>query len=319
MQVIYQRCCGLDVHKKTVVATVLITSPDGTIEKKTRTFSTMTTSLLALCDWVGFLWSQPSGDGIHRHLLETDLSFVGRGAYHPAGQRTAQEQRPQAYGMLQQVDHFAQIVGPSLAAPLYLALGPTWAISLNALSFLISFLVILLIDIPSSERSETPKPTDFWQAFREGWRFFVGNRVLASLTVTGMMVMFGSTAYTSLEYLYGSENLHMPAHLLGLFAGCYGVGVVIGLPLMVPLAKRMSEVELLWISLIANGSDNREVIRVGGRQPFAPYHPALSLHFTIKKCITERSPIVPSPTISMEGSNRLDILRGSVPQNDLLL
>src|SRR5581483_12486178 len=52
MQVIYQRCCGLDVHKKTVVATVLITSPDGTIEKKTRTFSTMTTGLLALCDWV---------------------------------------------------------------------------------------------------------------------------------------------------------------------------------------------------------------------------------------------------------------------------
>ncbi len=52
MQVIYQRCCGLDVHTKTVVATVLITSPDGTIEKKTRTFSTMTTGLLALCDWV---------------------------------------------------------------------------------------------------------------------------------------------------------------------------------------------------------------------------------------------------------------------------
>jgi transposase len=47
MQVIYQRCCGLDVHKKTVVATVLITSLDGTVEKKTRTFSTMTTGLLA--------------------------------------------------------------------------------------------------------------------------------------------------------------------------------------------------------------------------------------------------------------------------------
>ncbi|GAC1407544.1 MAG: IS110 family transposase [Ktedonobacteraceae bacterium] len=52
MQVIYQRCCGLDVHKKTVVTTVLITSPDGTVEKKTRTFSTMTNGLLALCDWV---------------------------------------------------------------------------------------------------------------------------------------------------------------------------------------------------------------------------------------------------------------------------
>jgi len=29
MQVLYKRCCGLDVHKKTVVACVLITSADG--------------------------------------------------------------------------------------------------------------------------------------------------------------------------------------------------------------------------------------------------------------------------------------------------
>ncbi len=29
MQVIYERSCGLDVHKKTVVACVVITLPDG--------------------------------------------------------------------------------------------------------------------------------------------------------------------------------------------------------------------------------------------------------------------------------------------------
>jgi transposase len=52
MQVLYQRCCGLDVHKKTVVACVLITSPDGTVQKQTRTFSTMTASLLGLADWL---------------------------------------------------------------------------------------------------------------------------------------------------------------------------------------------------------------------------------------------------------------------------
>jgi hypothetical protein len=30
MQVVHTRCCGLDVHKKTVVACVLITHEDGT-------------------------------------------------------------------------------------------------------------------------------------------------------------------------------------------------------------------------------------------------------------------------------------------------
>jgi transposase len=52
MQVLHQRCAGLDVHKKTVVACILITSPDGQVQKQIRTFSTMTVDLLALADWL---------------------------------------------------------------------------------------------------------------------------------------------------------------------------------------------------------------------------------------------------------------------------
>jgi transposase len=54
MRVIYERCCGLDVYKKTVVACVLITSPDGQVHKQVRTFAT-TASLLALADWLASL------------------------------------------------------------------------------------------------------------------------------------------------------------------------------------------------------------------------------------------------------------------------
>ena len=52
MQVVYERCCGLDVHKKTVVACVLITHPDGTVQQRVRTFATMTPDLLALSAWL---------------------------------------------------------------------------------------------------------------------------------------------------------------------------------------------------------------------------------------------------------------------------
>jgi transposase len=52
MQVLYPQCAGLDVHKKTVVATILVTEASGSVQKKTRTFSTMTADLLALCDWL---------------------------------------------------------------------------------------------------------------------------------------------------------------------------------------------------------------------------------------------------------------------------
>ncbi len=50
MEVSHARCCGLDVHKKSVVACVLITQPDGQVERQVRTFKTMTADLLALSD-----------------------------------------------------------------------------------------------------------------------------------------------------------------------------------------------------------------------------------------------------------------------------
>ena len=53
LEVLYTRCCGLDVHKKTVVASVIITPPQGRVQKHLHTFSTTTTGLLALLDWLG--------------------------------------------------------------------------------------------------------------------------------------------------------------------------------------------------------------------------------------------------------------------------
>lgn len=42
MQVLYPRCCGMDIHKKVVVAWVRITTPDGQVQQEGRTLSTMT-------------------------------------------------------------------------------------------------------------------------------------------------------------------------------------------------------------------------------------------------------------------------------------
>ena len=52
MRVLHERCCGLDIHKQFVVACLLATSPDGTVQKEVRTPSTRTNDLLALTDWV---------------------------------------------------------------------------------------------------------------------------------------------------------------------------------------------------------------------------------------------------------------------------
>ncbi len=52
MEVIIERCCGLDVHQETVVACVLIGAPGERPSKEIRTFRTMTRDLEALRDWL---------------------------------------------------------------------------------------------------------------------------------------------------------------------------------------------------------------------------------------------------------------------------
>ena len=52
MEVLHERCCGLDVHKRAVVACLLTPGSRGQPNKETRTFSTMTADLLAMSDWL---------------------------------------------------------------------------------------------------------------------------------------------------------------------------------------------------------------------------------------------------------------------------
>jgi transposase len=52
MDVVYERCCGLDVHKKSVVACRITPGAAGEPTKAIRTFGTMTAELLDLADWL---------------------------------------------------------------------------------------------------------------------------------------------------------------------------------------------------------------------------------------------------------------------------
>jgi transposase len=52
MSVLYPRCAGLDVHKKTVVACILLSAQQGQTTRHVRTFATTTIGLLTLADWL---------------------------------------------------------------------------------------------------------------------------------------------------------------------------------------------------------------------------------------------------------------------------
>jgi transposase len=64
MEVVCERCCGLDVHKQRVVACVVVSVGAGPPHKEVRTFGTMTDELLRLAAWL-------TGHGVTRVALES--------------------------------------------------------------------------------------------------------------------------------------------------------------------------------------------------------------------------------------------------------
>ena len=78
MDVQYQRCAGLDVQKRTVVACVRLTTAQGAVEQEVRTFGTMTADLLALGEWLaGYAVNQVAMESTGVYTLPTMLSIVG--------------------------------------------------------------------------------------------------------------------------------------------------------------------------------------------------------------------------------------------------
>jgi transposase len=89
MHVVYERCCGIDVHKKFVVACLSILTAQGAIQKEIRTFSTMTADLLRMLEWLkqaGCTHVALESTGVYwkpiHNLLETELEVLLINAQH---------------------------------------------------------------------------------------------------------------------------------------------------------------------------------------------------------------------------------------------
>jgi transposase len=89
MDVVHSHCCGLDVHKKNVVACVLTPGQNGRPAKEIRTFGTMTDDLLQLADWLvqyGCTHVAMESTGVYwkpiHNLLEGQFTLVLVNAQH---------------------------------------------------------------------------------------------------------------------------------------------------------------------------------------------------------------------------------------------
>ena len=68
MDVVHARCCGLDIHKKLIVACVIVPGSDGQPRKQVRSFGSMSDDLAKLTDWL-------AGQGVTHVAMESTASY----------------------------------------------------------------------------------------------------------------------------------------------------------------------------------------------------------------------------------------------------
>jgi len=142
---------------------------------------------------------------------------------------------------LQLTVSIAQVAGPSLSAALITAITAPYAITADAISFVISsaFLLRMRHRENVAERSADTPRTRMWDDVKEGVQWVVGHRWLRAIAAcTGSSNFFSSLLF-AISILYMIRDLHMPKYQLGLVFGVGSAGSIIGALVVNRLNKRI--------------------------------------------------------------------------------
>jgi dTMP kinase len=156
---------------------------------------------------------------------------------------------PQANSLLQSVENASWAVGPVLGGLLAGAAGPSAAYWLNAVSFLVSGL--LIARIPSRLlRSAAAASRGHWRDLADGLLFVVRSRPLVTVLVVWSIAVFGSGAVNVGEIFLAKDTLHGGDFGYGLLFGAIGVGLAVGSFAAGGLERRLG-VPILYTGSIA--------------------------------------------------------------------
>ncbi|WP_214318625.1 MFS transporter [Nonomuraea sediminis] len=121
----------------------------------------------------------------------------------------------------------ADVAGPGIAGVLVSALGAPMALVVDAASYVVSVVSLLLIRTPEPR----PQPAAERHALtelRDGLRWVLGDRILRALALIGFCCNFSMITVWTMFLLYGSRDLHLPSTTLGGIFAAASVGGLIG-------------------------------------------------------------------------------------------
>jgi MFS family permease len=122
----------------------------------------------------------------------------------------------------------AEIGGPGIGGGLVQAIGAPLAILVDAVSFAISAISLLLIRTPEPPRPTRTSPTPIRREIAQGLDLVRRHEVLVPLTLRSVIAHVAGSFYGVLYTIYLVEELHLSPLLLGIVVSAGGVGSLVG-------------------------------------------------------------------------------------------
>lgn len=135
---------------------------------------------------------------------------------------------PQANGLLQTADNFTWAVGALAGGALVAATSPDVAYFVNAVSFVVSALLILRIRQSLERVEEREESAGRWRDIADGLRFALHSRSLLAVLVAWSIVGFATAGVSVAEVFLAKDAFSAGDFGYGLLVAAGAVGLVIG-------------------------------------------------------------------------------------------
>jgi MFS family permease len=165
-----------------------------------------------------------------------------------------EEERVRAAGLAEATTSAAGIIGPPIAALLLLTVGFQWALALNGISYLVSYLAIRFLRLaPEPARPAAGRATSRRSEFSFGLRLFARNRFLVTLLTVTTICQCGTGAISALNVFFVTTDLHASSRLFGIAETAMGIGFIVGALAAGRMVRWLGARTLTWSGLLAAG------------------------------------------------------------------
>ncbi|MFZ5814922.1 MAG: MFS transporter [Bacillota bacterium] len=175
----------------------------------------------------------------------TALTAVAAAFFGPAFQASlvnivGKEELPKASGLLQVSNTLAQIAGPFLGGAVIAFLGGWAALSLDALSFLVAAVAILIGGFFPSPRREGAQQTSFWKDLTQGFIYIRKHPLARGLVVQAPVINFFGNAIGVLIPVIAIKHWMANSIQFGTLEAVFPAGFAIGAMAIMASAKKMT-------------------------------------------------------------------------------